>query len=298
MAAIRLQIRWFGVNKGVASTQKYEVADMFEAESKFVSLRKKLLDTRHPAWKKLVSVRGNIVNTWRNNTLPFPEPGIRLIRRRNLEVFGEKLKSLRDDLLDAERELDNSYAEMKSAASLRLGRLYDPSDYPDSVIGLFDAFTDHPNVTVPDYLRAFAPNIYEEEAERVRTRFDDAVKLAEDAFFSELSKLIEHLTERISGTDDGKPKIFRDSVVTNLVEFFERFRRLNIGSSEDLDRMVARVRQIVGDTTADDLRNNSTLRQHVATELSRVQSRLDGLMVDRPRRNLIRRNGGANANRD
>ena len=40
------------------------------------------------------------------------------------------------------------------------------------------------------------------------------------------------------------------------------------------------------------------LRQHVATELSRVQASLDGLMVDRPRRNLIRRNGGQHANRD
>jgi hypothetical protein len=31
------------------------------------------------------------------------------------------------------------------------------------------------------------------------------------------------------------------------------------------------------------------LRQHVATEMSRVQSVLDGLLVDRPRRNILRR---------
>ena len=37
------------------------------------------------------------------------------------------------------------------------------------------------------------------------------------------------------------------------------------------------------------LRDNAGLRQHVATELSRVQSVLDGLLVDRPRRNILRR---------
>ena len=31
------------------------------------------------------------------------------------------------------------------------------------------------------------------------------------------------------------------------------------------------------------LRDNHDLRQHVATEMSRVQSVLDGLLVDRPR---------------
>jgi hypothetical protein len=37
------------------------------------------------------------------------------------------------------------------------------------------------------------------------------------------------------------------------------------------------------------LRDDQGLRQHVATEMSRVQSVLDGLLVDKPRRNILRR---------
>jgi hypothetical protein len=37
------------------------------------------------------------------------------------------------------------------------------------------------------------------------------------------------------------------------------------------------------------LRDNAGLRQHVAREMIRVQSVLDGLLVDRPRRNILRR---------
>ena len=298
MAAVRLQLRWFGTRKSVSASQKREAAETFDAETKFVSMGKKLLDTNHHAWKSLVAVRGKIVSTWKNNSLPFPEPGIRLIKRRTLDPFTQTFENLRHELRDAERDLDNHYDELRSTARQRLGSLYNPADYPTSMIGMFDVVIDFPSVEAPDYLRSLSPELYRHEAERVRLRFDEAVKLAEDAFLGELTKLVEHLAERLSGSEDGKPKIFRDTIVTNLTEFFERFRRLNIGSSEELDRMVADVQRIVGNVTPSSLRNSTTLRQHVSGELSRVQASLDGLMVDRPRRNLIRRNGGKNAYRD
>jgi hypothetical protein len=37
------------------------------------------------------------------------------------------------------------------------------------------------------------------------------------------------------------------------------------------------------------LRDNQSLRQNVSSQLSSVQSVLDGLLVDRPRRNILRR---------
>jgi len=298
MAAVRLQVKWFGTRHSVSTSQKDHAADMFEAASDFVSMGKKLIDTNHPAWKNLVSVRTKILGAWRNSTLPYPEPGIRLISRSKLEEFMQTILPLRQELREAGEELAWCYDELRETAKTRLGRLYNPDDYPATLFGMFDVLIDHPNFEPPDYLQFVSPSLYRQEAERIRNRFDEAVKLAEDSFFGELSKLIEHLTERLSGSEDSRPKIFRDTVVTNLVEFFERFRQLNIGSSEELDRMVNDVRRIVGGTTAHDLRNNATLRQRVSNELSRVQASLDGLMVDRPRRNLIRRNGGQRATRD
>ncbi len=109
MAAVRLQIRWFGVSRSAAMSQKFQVANMFDAETKFLSLRKRLFDTTHPSWRKLLGVRYNILNFWKHSSLPFPEPGIRLVRRRNLDTFTNNIYSLRNDLRDAERELDNHF---------------------------------------------------------------------------------------------------------------------------------------------------------------------------------------------
>ena len=93
----------------------------------------------------------------------------------------------------------------------------------------------------------------------------------------------------MSGTDDGKPKTFRNSCVEKLNEFFQRFRQLNVRSSEQLDNLVADAQRVIRGVDAQDLRDDQGLRQHVATEMSRVQSVLDGLLVDRPRRAILRR---------
>ena len=146
-----------------------------------------------------------------------------------------------------------------------------------------------PSVEAPQYLQQLNPQLYEEECRRVQSRFDEAVRLAEEAFAAELAKLVSHLTERLSGTEDGKPKTFRNSCVENLNEFFQRFRQLNVRSSEQLDSLVADAQRVIRGVDPQDLRDNAAMRQHIATEMSRVESVLDGLLVDRPRRNILRR---------
>jgi hypothetical protein len=100
----------------------------------------------------------------------------------------------------------------------------------------------------------------------------------------------EQVTCRRSwGQEDGKPKIFRDSAVTNLTEFFERFRQLNVRSNEQLDDLVAQAQRVVRGIQPQKLRDSANLRQHVGSQLVGVQSVIDGLLIDRPRRNILRR---------
>src|SRR6516164_4836660 len=79
-AAVRVSLRWFGIRKTLTPEQKSQAAESFGAEGDFLSARKKLLDTTHPAYKEVTAVRGKVLAYWRSMTLPYPEPGIRLIR--------------------------------------------------------------------------------------------------------------------------------------------------------------------------------------------------------------------------
>ncbi len=289
MVAMRLSYTWFGTRKSLSGEQKSQAAHTFGAEGKFLSAGKKLIDTHDPAFRAVTSVRGQATAYFRGRSLPFPEPGIRLVRQEDLQRVNDRLAMLREELAEAVDRLDEHYHELKRAARQRLGSLYDENDYPVTLVGLFEMTWDLPNVEPPNFLRQLDPQLYEQECRRVQSRFDEAVRLAESAFMQELSGLVTHLTERLSGEGEGRPKIFRDSAVENLNEFFDRFQRLNIRSSAELDELVDRARQVVSGVQPQSLRDSAQLRQEVARQLTAVASSLDGLLVDRPRRNILRK---------
>lgn len=288
MAAARVSFTWFGTRKTLTPEQKAEAADTFGAEGQFLSAGKKLLDTRHERFRAVTAVRNEIVTYWRSISLPFPEPGIRLIRQESVDKFQRKMTEFKGNLGTAVEHLDRQYGALKLAARERLGRLFNQLDYPETLVGLFEVGWDFPSIEAPNFLRDLNPILYREECERVQARFEEAVRMAETAFVDELAKLVSHLTERLAGQEDGKPKVFRDSAVANLHEFFEQFKNLNIGSSEQLDRLVEQCQGIVQGVEPQQLRDSQPLRQRVVTQLAGIQASLDGMLVDRPRRRIIR----------
>jgi hypothetical protein len=293
-AACRVRFKWFGTTKTLSNEQKHQAAESSGADGDCLSAGKKLIDTRHVAYRALTAVRSQIGAFWKNVSLPFPEPGVRLIRRSELEGFDQRMGDLRQQLNEAVWRLNEHYGEIRAAARERLGSLYDSNDYPPTLSDLFEVNWDFPSIEPPDYLLRLNPKLFEAESRRMRERFEQAVALAEQAFLEELDRLVNHLAERLSGQDDGKPKIFRDSAIDNMQDFFERFRHLSVHSNEQLDELIERCQHVMRGVEPQGLRDNATLRREVATQLSSVQCQLDQLLVDRPRRNILRRSSHVN----
>jgi hypothetical protein len=198
------------------------------------------------------------------------------------------MEGFRDELVQAEDALNAVYEEIQADARRRLGRLYDAKDYPAEVRGLFGVEWDFPSVEPPSYLMRVAPEVYEQERARVAARFDEAVRLAEQAFASEFTQLLAHLTERLADGPGGEKRIFRDSALGNLGEFFERFKKLNVRSNPELDALVEQAQQLVSGVAPRDLRGDDGLRRRVAEEMGRVRALAEAMVVDAPRRRIIR----------
>ena len=288
MMAARLSFQWFGITRRLSTAQRSQAAESFGAEGHFLNAGKRLLDTRHRRYRAVTGVKSRTQAFWRSVSLPFPEPGIRLIRRDYVESFQQQMARFQGQLREAVQSLEDEYLELKQSAQRRLGELFDEHDYPPSLLELFAMSWEFPSVEPPQHLQQLSPELYEEERRRVAARFEEAVSLAEQAFVEELSSLVSHLSERLAGHDDGKPKIFRDTAVCNLQEFFQRFQSLNVRSNDQLEELVQQCQATVSGVQPQSLRDDRSLRRRVATELSAVQSVLDGLLVDRPRRRILR----------
>ena len=290
--ASRLHIKWLGVTRSLTADQMADLVNGSEVDSKMIRANKRLLDSAHPTMKLLANIRNRMLGTWRGLTLPFVESGVRLIPRQLVGEFESRMSMLKDELSSAVDELQQEWPRLKEAAAGRLGTLYNPDDYPDNLEDLFVVSWSYPETSVPSYLMAIDAGVYRREAARVAQKFEQAVELAEQAFLEEFNKLVSHLTERLTDSD-GERKIFRDSSIESLREFFGRFGQMRLGgrAEEQLEQLVAQAQRIVSGVAPQDLRDSSSLRQNVAHNLSRVGAELEGMLVSRPRRKIVRIGG-------
>jgi hypothetical protein len=295
MAAVHLSFTWLGVRKTLAPEQRTTAARAFHADRELLSASNLILDTKNPAYRAVAAVRSEASPYWRTGTLPFPEAGVRLLPQNSLGLFANTMQTYHERLREAARELVSQYDTIKSEAQRRLGTLFNASDYPSTFDGLFDLEVSYPTIELQNSLMALHPDVYQEEHARVRERFESAVELAEQALATELQRLTAHLAERFIGLHDGQPKVFRDSAVENLCEFFERFRRLNIRRSSELDAPVEQAQQTINGIEPQTLRDSNRLRHMVALNFEQIQASVGELLVDRPRRNILRRAGSGGA---
>jgi len=289
-AAVRLHVKSFGTTRTLSQGQVAELMDGGNTDTTMLRASKKLLDAGHPTVKLLGRIRSQILATWRGMTLPYTEPGVRLMPRNLIPEFEQRMGLLRDELAAAVAELETVWPSLLDAAQESLGDLFDRSDYPETLDRLFSVVWSYPEVSPPAYLLAIDPGLYHREQRRISERFDRAVELAEQAVTEEFASMVSHLAERLTDDGSGERKVFRDSAVENLREFFGRFRQLPLhGSSADqLEALINQVQGTLGGISPRSLRESGGLRHQIADELGKVETTLQGLLVDRPRRRIIR----------
>src|SRR5688572_29197017 len=100
-AAVRVSFTWLGVRKALSTEQKAQAAEGFGAEGTYLSAAKKLLDTRDPSYRAVTAVRSQTVGYWRAMSLPYPEPGVRLIKQDSVAQFDSRMGEFRAELTEA-----------------------------------------------------------------------------------------------------------------------------------------------------------------------------------------------------
>jgi hypothetical protein len=263
------------------------MAKAVDANPDNVSAAKKLLDTKHPAYRKVTAIFSRCKAYWKEITMPFPQDGIRLLKQSVLSEFQADMQRFRQQLDQATAALNESYCKMREDAKKRLGELFDASDYPESLAGSFEIRWEFPSIDPPEYLKDVNKRIWDEQRAIADARLNEAVVMAEQAFAAEFAELLNKLVERLTPNELGEQKTFRDSVVNNLSEFMDRFRFLNVGSNAELEALIQRAKDVIGGKTADDLRRDGYVRETVKQEMTKLGESLESMLVDSPRRSII-----------
>jgi len=296
MSAVRLHRGKWGISKKLDRDQTDRAALAFNADGKALSASKKIVNSKDDCLRKVNGTLAEAVHYWKSVTIPYPEDGVRLIRRERIDKFNETMTGLRQQLRAEAQELEAKYQELVEEAKGRLGELYNENDYPASVKALYRLEWDFPSVEPPPHLLEVAPQVYAQEMARIQARFELAVSLTEDAFADQFAKLLEKLTRQLSfgepemdpatGQMVRKPKAFYESSIEGLQEFFDRFKALNVGGSEELEALIAEAKAVVGTTDAKTIRKDVATRGAIEHGLADVANKLNQMMQVRPIRQM------------
>jgi hypothetical protein len=174
-------------------------------------------------------------------------------------------------------------------AKKRLNGLFDVSDYPgaEKVRAAFYVDVRYLAFGVPEKLEGIRKDIFEREKAKAAASWKEASEEVRQALRAGLADLADHLVERLQGNGDGKPKVFRDTLVENMTDYLDLFDPRNVTDDTQLAQLVERCRNILDGVDADALRSSAAIRTKVRDGMTQVQGALDAMVIDRPARRIV-----------
>jgi len=211
-------------------------------------------------------------------SLPWDDKGSRLLTVANYERYTEIMDGFRERLVRQRARFIEDYDDYVEQARIDLGKLFRIEDYP-SKEQLRDRFSIRYRITpVPD-ADHFIARLASDDTERVKRDIESHVEeQLHDAvgdLYRRLAEAVERVSERLNEDGDGKPLVFRDTMISNIRDLVDVIPRLNIFGDQRLARLCQQVKDRIAGIEPDSLRPSRTFDPVVR---DRVKRDADALM--------------------
>ena len=279
---LSLSVSSLGNRKKLASDQ-IEV----EADKTMISATKQLLDAEEfNDIKKLDSE----TKAWiAKRALPsFFKAGIYLIPIPLVEPIDKRLESYRIERDELVAKFVNAYSRLKEEARTRLNGVFNEADYPplSAVAKAFSVRSNYVVFDTPSALKGISEEMWQREKARAEEQWRDASAEIQNAVRVSFAELVTHMTERLKPGEDGKPKVFRDTLIGNMGEFLELFEARNITNDTELAELVNKAKAIMQNVDPEKLRKDKNLRETVQANMESMKATLDAMIVTKTSRQI------------
>ena len=270
---IKVRLSTMGNTRKV-STSQIEA----DADKDLLRVSKHLLDSAE--LKAIGRFDGEIRRYLYNLCLPF-EIGIHLLPVAALETVEQRLRQFRTQREELVTAFLCVYPSLAGDAGKRLRGLYNPADYApvDKVERQFGFSWQYVSFGVPDQLRGISQEVWEQEREKAAQRMAEASSEIQLVLRESMAKLVQHMAERLKDGADGKLLRFKETTVSNLVEFLQNFEFRNVTDDYELQKIVTQARSLLEGVGADDLRTTGDLRAKVQQGMASLANELDTMMT-------------------
>jgi hypothetical protein len=254
-----------------------------DTDKSLIRVSKHLLDSKE--LRAVANFDGEVRRYLYNTCLPF-EAGIHLCPFALLEQTEAKLRDFAARRQELVAAFLSAYPALCKEAAQRLRALYNPGDYPpvEYVEQQFTFLWQYISFGVPEQLREISTKIWQEEREKAAQVMAEAGQEIQQVLRAAMAELVKHMRDRLKDGPDGKPLRFKESTVSNLVEFLGTFDFRNVTDDAELKALVDRARTIVAGVDAEALRTTTDLRSRVQQEMADLAAELDTMIIKKPGR--------------
>lgn len=248
-----------------------EVSETHKTKNDALRVVKRLVSKEDPDLQEVSKFISEARTFHRENTVPWGDDGSRMLPAAHHEVYMKTQRRLREKVEDAAARFCQKWPEKLAQAKLDLNGAFNAADYPDeSTIANHFKFRIVVN-PVPDGgdIRVDLPA---QEVEAIRREIGDRVKEAEHAarndLFSRLGERLALLVDKLATKD----AIFRDSIVTNILEVANLIPALNVTGDSKLEAMRKEIIASIGSVRPGDLRDDVFARKETLDKAQKILS--------------------------
>lgn len=254
-------------------------------DSKMLALTKTLLDS--PELKAIAAFDLGCQIWLASSGLPsYLMASLYRIPIAKVRTIFDELKTKETQRKELVAKFLDRYEELTKEAAALLGPQWKASDYPPVAEVerkfRFEFFFMEID-SVPDTLSTIDAAIYDEAVKNTEKKLSQVVDDIRLGLTESFQEIIDHMASRLASGDDGKPKIFRDSLINNLTEFFAEYPLRNVTGRFELDALVEKAKKVVAGVDPDMLRNDLDLRARVAANIQQIKAAVDSSVVTRTR---------------
>ena len=223
-------------------------------------------------------ISGEIRNWHHTQTLPWSDGGDRLLTMRNFKDYKDGLLQRQQDFAAAVAAFCDRYPHLISAQAFTMGRLFNRDEYPDAkdIAAKFDMqYTFSPVADVADWRVTADDDIRNELDSQYRKVYDDRLTSVTQELWDRLHTCLQHMNERLTVSQGGEKKIFRDSLLDNAVELCGLLTKLNITNDPKLEEARKALESAVCNVDIKDLRKDVGARIEITTQVNDILSRFE-----------------------
>ena len=205
----------------------------------------------------------NVRNAHYAMTLPWSDTGLRLLTTKNYFGYQQQLTALQAEFNNLVEKFLAAYGWEVGQAQVRLGALFNANDYP-SADSIRDKFKFNINyMPVPeagDFRLDVSNEANKQLAEHYNNYYQTQLKTAMQDVWTRAHNALSKMSERLDYADNQTKKIFRDSLVDNVLEVVELMDTCNITGDTHMSAIKTKLRDALSGVTPDALRQDEYYR--------------------------------------